>query len=325
MLADDRKESIAQFRVMPLDNNDWRNAYYLANRHAVIGAAWDGIINLQTYAPELTQNISPDMMGKWFADVKTIEAANRRLELQTAQLQEFLQKGGFESRLLKGASFAFFYPDPAHRQAADIDMWVLPKPGQSRLELRHALLAYLRSCGIQVGEIVYHHIQANIYTGTEVELHVTPSWLYNPIHNHRLQMLFTLTGQLTPQIQELCALMHAFRHIYHDGLTLRHVLDYWLIANANKTRNESVPVALYAQLGLATFANAMNELCELLFAWQQSENASAKELSKRARHLLEALPQRQVSKRIQWDYPSETLWAFPWRTAHFLWRKTISK
>lgn len=303
---------------LALSPDEWRDVYRMAAKHAVIAIAWDGVEQLQQHTPQMLQSMPADLMGKWFADVHAIEAANSRMAKHTAQVQKLMSDGGFDSLVLKGATLAAYYPKPEHRQAADIDLWLLPREAnqKSLKAQRQALKDYLRQQPeITVGEVVYHHIET-IANGTEVELHVTPTWLCNPIHNRRLQQLFSQAGGLSPELQELYALLHAFRHIYHDGLALRHVMDYYLVCRHNRHAGIQAPDALYRQLGLTCFARTMNELSGYLFGRQNAER-----LSGNARHLLAALPQRQVARRVQWDYPAETLCVLPWRTIHYLWRK----
>lgn len=298
--------------------DEWREVYRMAQRHAVIGVAWDGVERMQAEAPDMLGSMPADLMGKWFADVQTITAANSRMAKQTERVQANLQAGGFNSQILKGASLAAYYPKPAHRQAADIDLWLLPRQvsNKSLKAQRQALKDYLRQQpDITVGEVVYHHIETTI-NGMDVELHVTPTWLCNPRHNRRLQHVFAQAGQLTPELQELYTLLHAFRHVYHDGIALRHVMDYYLVSRHNRQSGVPVPKELYARLGLTGFAQAMDEVTATIFA--QSEQP---QLSQHAKHILAALPERHVSHDVRRDYPQESLYNLPWRTIHYLWRK----
>lgn len=305
------------FAAAPPSTEEWWETYRLAGKHAVVGVAWDGVERLQAEAPELLRSMPADLMGKWFADVQTIEAANMRMAKRAEQVQAMLKTGGFDSHILKGASLAAYYPQPAHRQAADIDLWVMPSRANhgSLKTCREKLLAYLKGRDVAVTAVVYHHIET-VIDGTDVELHVTPTWQCNPVRNHRLQRLFAQADELTPELQEVYAILHAFRHIYHDGLALRHVLDYYLVCRHNRKMSITSPQALYRQLGLIRFARTMDELSAYLF-----DNPAAESPSAPARHLLAALPQRMVSRRAQWDYPSETLCVLPWRTIHYHWRK----
>ena len=299
---------------------EWREVYRMAAKHAVIAIAWDGVEHMQAQNPHVLQSLPADLMGKWFADVQTIVRTNGRMAEQAQSIRESLAVCGFASQILKGSSVAAYYPIPAHRQSADIDLWVLPaSKDQSMAEHRALLIAMLhQQPDIEIGEVVYHHIET-MTNGTDVEFHVTPTWLCNPVHNRRLQRIFAQTGQLTPELQELYTLLHAFRHIYHDGLALRHVLDYWLISRTNRSAGIQAPDEIYSKLGLVPFAHALRELGDNLFA--QSNVA----LSPRARHLLSALPARTVSRQVRWDYPSETLFVLPWRAVHYLWRKRMNK
>ena len=305
--------------LQPVSAEEWRIVYSLAAKHAVLGIAWDGVEHLQSQSPQSLQSFPADLMGKWFADVQTIESANRRMAKQASQLQSFLQEGEFDAYILKGVSLADYYPKPEHRQSADIDLWVLPKHNsQAPLSVhRKALLQFLKSREVPVGSVVYHHIEAQFFRDTEVELHVTPTWLCNPAHNSRLQQLFAQARQLTPEMQALYALLHAFRHIYHDGLALRHLADYYLVREANRQRGLS-NIQQTRQIGMSSFAASMDQVADYLLAEHPCE---IHRLSPRARHILKELPARQISRRIKWDYPAETLFVLPWRAVHYLWRK----
>ncbi len=300
-----------------LTPDEWRDVYRMAQRHAVTGIAWDGVERLQSEVPEQIHTMPADLTGKWFADSQAIQAANRNMVKTAAQVQTSLHEAGYDSQILKGASLAAYYPQPTHRQAADVDVWALQRRAKgSPLKMhRQALLAYLQQQpDTKIGEVVYHHIETTI-GNTEVEYHITPTWLCNPIHNSRLQRLFA-AGPLNAEMQEVYALLHAFRHIYHDGMALRHVMDYYLVCRANREAGVQAPDTIYRQLGLTRFAGAMNEVADDLFG-----QADDKRLSGAARHLLSALPERKVSSRVQWDYPAETLCVLPWRTIHYLWRR----
>lgn len=321
-LAVNEDAAVSCVTSMSPSAEDWCGAYSHAVRHAVIALAWDGVECLQSKAPEVLCNLPADLLGMWFADVQTIEVANVRMSKQAARVQAFLQAGNFSSCVLKGQSLAVYYPKPAHRQAADIDLWVLTRPSVPMIEHRNSLLAYLRQSNVAVGEIVYHHI-ATMMEGTEVELHVTPTWLYNPCYNRRLQQLFARREGLTPQLQELYCLLHAFRHIYHDGLSLRHVLDYWLVCRSNRASGISAPDTAYGQLGLLAFTDTMDELADFLFL--RTGTAQSCRLSRRTNHLLAILSSRKVSAIVKADYLSETLFALPWRTIHHIWRRRLNK
>lgn len=302
-----------------LSPDEWREVYRLSAKHAVIAIAWDGVEQLQQRSPQALQSMPADLMGKWFADVRTVETANRQMSGLAAQVQKLLNDGGFDSQVLKGSTLAACYPNPEHRQSADIDLWVLPCSNQSlRLSVfRQQLLTFLYcQPQITVGEVVYHHIETMI-DGTEVEFHVTPTWLCNPWHNRCLQHLFCDSRNLTPELLELYTLLHAFRHVWHDGIALRHLLDYCLVCRQNRHMNIPAPADLYRQLDLTSFAQTMDELIACCLA----PHDSAESLSPRAMHILQALPERQVSRIVCRDYPQEHLFNLPWRAMHYLWRK----
>lgn len=309
----------------PLSPDEWRAVYRLAKKHAVIAVAWSGVESLQLAHPELLQSMPADVTGRWFADVQTIVAANRQLKKQAQAAQAMLRKGGYESQVLKGAALAAYYPKPEYRQATDVDLWVSPRDDNKGLKaLRQELLTFLhKQSEVKIGEVVYHHIETQCFGDTEVEMHITPTWLCNPRHNRRLQRVFAEVKHMKPELKELYALLHGFRHIYHDGLALRHVMDYYLVCRHNRQAGILQPQALYESLGLTRFAKAMDEVAAFCLGEKSHSSVAAKQsgLSARAKHILAALPERQLSHAVRWDYPGETLFNLPWRCVHYLWRK----
>lgn len=324
-------------QLAPLSPDEWRAVYRLAKKHAVIAVAWSGVESLQLTHPELLQSMPADVTGRWFADVQTIVAANRLLTKQAQAAQAMLRAGGYESQVLKGTVLAAYYPKPEYRQATDVDLWVIPRNDDThnnQKAFRQELLAFLRQQSeVKVGETVYHHIETQCFGNTEIEFHITPTWLCNPLRNRRLQRLFSnaqIDAQtqgnqptLSPELQELYTLLHAFRHIYHDGITLRHVMDYYLVCRHNRQAGIPQPQALYESMGLMRFAKAMDEVAAFCLCEKSYSIAAADQpaLSARAKHILAALPERQLSLAVRWDYPGETLFNFPWRCVHYLWRK----
>lgn len=335
-LAEDAVEQLSFDEAETLSRDEWWQLYQTAKRHAVVGVTWDGVVRLQTYAPETLHAMPAELLGKMFADVQLIERANSAKQQQIAKIQSVLRSGGYNSIELKGNAVAAYYPRPQHRQSADIDIWALPRiDDQGRLQdlsrHRQGLLSLLRAQNIRCGNVVYHHIEIpEAALGKyETELHTTPTWLYHPIYNSRLQGMFAEEAQamqqgrapgMSDEVQEIFVLLHALRHIYHDGLALRHLVDYYCVRNRNRANGVPVPTQVLRSIGMTTFARTMDELVDALFAAPQAGKVRDG-LSPRAKHILNALPKREISRRVKWDYPQETLSALLWRTRHYLWRK----
>jgi len=312
-------------QVVALNAGDWQEVYRLALKHAVIGIAWDGVERLQAKSPEMLRDMPADLMGRWFADVQTIENANWYMAEQTAQMQERLRIAGFESVILKGAAFAQYYPAPARRQSTDIDLWVLPRKSDRSASLsvhRRRLIAFLlQQQDVVIDKVMYHHIETTCGHDTDIEFHVTPTWLYNPVHNYNLQSLFAQARMLTPDLNELYTIMHAFRHMFYDGISLRQLLDYYQISQSNRRTGVGVPKSLYRQVGLSSFAKAMDEVADLCFGGHDvNDRISATVSDRRAQHIVRFLPDKGTSDSLRWDYPGEIMFSLSWRSVHFVWR-----
>ena len=302
----------------------WRHTFMLAKKHNVVAIAWDGLLILQQHTPQAFSTLSQQLLGQWFADTHAIESVNRGRVKQIERVQDDLLKQGFSSIVLKGSSLAKFYPEPLHRQSSDIDLWLLSTA--SYHAQRTAIIDYLRSANIGIEEVVYHHIVTNYFPSAEVELHVTPTWLCSPWRNRRLQEAFRQEGSrllngghtMSASMMELYMIVHAFRHIYHDGLSLRHMLDYYLVRENNRRNSVPAPSSLLRDIGLATFASAMDEVTNYLFG-----GVSAYPQSLLSQHLLSAIRNGKYPLMYKLiDYPIETLCNPLWRVVHRWWRIT---
>ena len=341
----DTSETFCGFGASDIPDRDlWRHIYQLAKQQAVAALVWDGVAHAQTIATDWVRNIPADVLGHLFADTQIIESANIRKREQTKQIQSFLQQYGYQSVVLKGTSLAAFYPNHLHRQSADIDLWILPQivaSTEARCDLsehRKQLISFLNSNQIPVDKVVYHHIETHLphiiqsSATPVVELHVTPSWLCNPFHNARLQKYFSQFAkqmshnssiEMPREMLEVYTLLHAFRHFFFGGLQLRHILDYFLVRRSNRNAGVKEDKTILNELGLIRFASAMDELSDWCFAMHPAATDSPKriELTPKAKHLLEIISNKNAQGKYHWDYPSETMFFYPWRYVHYLWRK----
>ena len=219
--------------------------------------------------------------------INDIIALNNHLLERGDYLVQYYRENGQKAVVLKGQSLRPYYPTPYERPCGDIDLWVVPAPGVSLHQHRKQVLNDLREAGIQYDEVVYHHTHAHFYEDAEVELHFTPSWMFNPILNHRLQQWFrTQSNHLDYRIY---LTIHAFRHLYSSGIPekqredLKHVL-------AVEGEPDAQTIATLRHLGLRQFYHDFTN-------WNMP-----------------------LQKIRPWSYPRERIWKQPWRVWHFIWR-----
>ena len=144
---------------------------------------------------------------------------------------------GFANCILKGQGNALLYPDPYMRTPGDIDIYLAG--GRKRV------MQYINKvCPNQV--MRYHHVDFPVMK-TAIEVHFTPSYMFFPVHNRRMQKWFEEVmgeqcnhrvslpdgyGEIhVPQVSfnVIYILSHLYRHIFTEGIGLRQLLDYYFV------------------------------------------------------------------------------------------------
>ena len=107
---------------------------------------------------------------------------------------------------------------------------------------------------------IYHHIDYGEFDEVEVEMHYRPSFMFNPVHNRRLQRWFVNHAdeqfrhqvELPDGVGKVCVptrvfniffqLSHIYNHVLHEGIGLRQVVDYFFLLRTAKLgiRNEEL-------------------------------------------------------------------------------------
>jgi hypothetical protein len=175
------------FTVSPTDN-DWKDLFEQTKRQALIGVLFSGVERL----PE-RQRPPKNILIQWYALVQQIEETNKLLNKQVVAVCNKFKKVGFNTCILKGQGNALLYPNPLRRQSGDIDIWLCPDDCMEKKAglgaCRKKILSYVNRI-TKPDEIVYHHVDFNVLKDTDIEIHFTPSWMFNPFNNKRLQRYF---------------------------------------------------------------------------------------------------------------------------------------
>ena len=113
---------------------------------------------------------------------------------------------------------------------------------------------------------VYHHIDYGEFDEVEVEMHYRPSFMNNLIHNGRMQKWFEEVAdeqfshevELPDEVGKVCVPTNAFnriyqmshlsRHLFHEGIGLRQILDYFFLLKGEK--NNQFRVERVEELGV---------------------------------------------------------------------------
>lgn len=215
-----------------LKEADWKELYAIAKKQALLGVLFHGIRRLpKELAPE------QKLLMQWMVMAKMIRKQNIRQFQDSAKVCMNFENKGFANCILKGQGYALLYPDPYMRTPGDIDIYLAG--GRKRV------MQYINKvCPNQV--MRYHHVDFPVMK-TAIEVHFTPSYMFFPIHNSRMQKWFKEVmgeqcnhrvslpdgyGEIhVPQVSfnVIYILSHLHRHIFTEGIGLRQLLDYYFV------------------------------------------------------------------------------------------------
>lgn len=240
---------------------DWKVLYVIAKKQALLGVLFYGIRRLpKELAPE------QKLLMQWMVMAEQIRKQNIRLFQDSVKVCKNFENKGFANCILKGQGNALLYPDPYMRTPGDIDIYLSGG--------RKKIMKYVdRVCPNQV--MRYHHVDFPVMK-TAIEVHFTPSYMFYPIHNRRMQKWFEKVmgeqcnhrvslpdgyGEIhVPQVSfnVIYILSHLYRHIFTEGIGLRQLLDYYyvLISDDLLLISDRVQKDL-KHLGLWKFAQAV--------------------------------------------------------------------
>lgn len=215
-----------------LKEADWKELYAIAQKQALLGVLFHGIQRLpKELAPE------QKLLMQWMVMAEQIRKQNIRLFQDSVKVCKNFENKGFANCILKGQGNALLYPDPYIRTPGDIDIYLTGG--------RRKIMKYVdRVCPNQV--MRYHHVDFPVMK-TAIEVHFTPSYMFFPIHNRRMQKWFEEVmgeqcnhrvslpdgyGEIhVPQVSfnVIYILSHLYRHIFTEGIGLRQLLDYYFV------------------------------------------------------------------------------------------------
>lgn len=211
---------------------DWKELYAIAKKQALLGVLFHGIRRLpKELAPE------QKLLMQWMVMTEQIRKQNIRLFQDSVKVCQNFENEGFANCILKGQGNALLYPDPYMRTPGDIDIYLSGG--------RRKIMKYVdQVCPNQV--MRYHHVDFPVMK-TAIEVHFTPSYMFCPIHNRRMQKWFEEVmgeqcnhrvslpdgyGEIhVPQVSfnVIYILSHLYRHIFTEGIGLRQLLDYYFV------------------------------------------------------------------------------------------------
>ena len=336
-----------------LSKSEWTDVYKEAVKQSLIGVCYAGIERLPA-----EQRPEKQLLMEWFGQTEHVKRRNRLVSARAAEVTELFAEAGFKSVVLKGQGVAELYNLNLDlnlnlfRQSGDIDLWVDGK--------REDIIAFMRGKGWKVGKSVIHHTDVEIFKDVSVEIHHVPSFTYSPFRWRKYKRWFREQAKIQMQLMDkskgfaypyirfnaVYSLLHIFRHVFHEGVGLRQLMDFYFILEHTTPSDRQEAIRTLRWLGLQRFAAAVmyvlvecfesgtdSLLCEPdaeAGRFLMNEIVSGGNFGKYDKHYLKAHQGsgirlyvhnvRRLFRMVRY-YPSEVLWAPAWKVSHFVWRK----
>lgn len=256
---------------------EWEQLYTTAKEQTLAGIAFAALERLPH-----SQLPPPRRIRQWAVKADRIRELNRQASRQTAAVWRYFKDNGFHCLILKGQGNAANYPEHlcALRSPGDIDVWAWPQGS-------HHVRTVIEFCqSRKKGEFMYYHnMDFPILKDIPVEVHYRPTWLYNPLHNHRLQQWlsdYKHSGQSvefegyaipTAQFNAVFQLLHLYKHIFEEGIGMRQLLDYYMVLQ--QSSSSMLDTALIKSFGLERFASAVMYVLQQVFCNDASPDATS--------------------------------------------------
>ena len=335
--------------------DEWRELFVLSKTQALLGITYKGVERLPSH-----QRPPRQLLLQWIAASERIKYLNEKLNTKAVEISQQFYKDGFRNIILKGPSVTCYYKNKnlnLYRTPGDIDIWL---DGE-----RDAIISYVQDI-MPDSPIFYHHMDYPKIDGIEVEVHFTPSWMNSYFTNKKLQKLFreqskelfnrdynNLSEIPSPSLafDRVYILVHIYRHLFHEGIGLRQLLDYYFVLNqgfSDKERDATIQTLRSLKMGrftcavmwvlqevfglesqyMLTFPNEQDGrflLEEIMLAGNFGHYDHRIMRNTNESNLRHGIRKVKHNFRFFNSYPSEVIWSPLFKLWHFFWRIRINK
>lgn len=232
--------SVREGVVAPNDI-DWNFLISEADRQCVVVHASDGLQKLYDSGLYTVQGDRESLRvrARWFGKTMKYERRYSEQLSSARKMGKWLASEGIQTVVMKGMTVAECYPIPSHRYSSDLDCFLI-KNGEhlNAFELGNQVM---ESHGLEVHRGFYKNSSFSV-CGLFVENHKFCTPCRGNKTLIRLEQLLQgmmLEGPLKPlgdtgllmpppMFSALFLTEHAYSHFLHEGLNLRHVIDWVL-------------------------------------------------------------------------------------------------
>lgn len=258
---------------------EWREMFRIAKKQAITGFIGSALKNIcgDVLVEKDAKSLDAftDLIMDWMGEV--VKIARRNQKVNNDVIEEFrkLESKGLQCCLLKGQGNALMYPNHDSRMSGDIDVWVRCKDTINTDANIRKIIKLAKNVQPN-SKASYHHIDIPDINGTPVEAHYRPQFLFSYWHNKHLQDYFikhadeqfnnkvkfgdTEIAVPTPKFNIVFQLSHIYNHLFHEGIGLRQIIDYYYILKAYDSLSNKSSIDWDKQLnylGLHNIAGAI--------------------------------------------------------------------
>lgn len=324
---------------------EWQELYVLSKKQALLGINYAAIDRLPK-----EQRPPRKLLLQWCLAAERIKERNTELNNKIPEISRHFANDGFPNLILKGQGIAQYYAVSnleQYRTPGDADIWLKGN--------RKDIIAYVRKYSPSC-HAVYHHVDFPETDSVHIEIHFTPSWMNCYFTNRRLQRFFAESREFDSASGDIPApsvrfnlvyiLLHTYRHLFHEGVGLRQIMDYYFVLLQDATpeeRDEAMRVIRTLKMG--RFAAAVMWILSEVFGMDQQHLLTTPnerdgrflldeimlagnlgQYDRRIAHrdnesdFVRGMRKVQRNFRFLFSYPSEVLWS-PWfKLWHYFWR-----
>lgn len=244
-----------------LKSNDWGQLYLLSKKQGIAAIVFDVIKSIPTeLAPPKTIKM------RWISHVLSIENQMKKKERVAIEFAEELSKRDIQTVVLKGLSYASYYPNPYHRESGDLDCYLMGKKDEGdkitdeiggtmeEAGYKHSHLRY-KDLAIENHQFLTSFDNTKLGVRTERLLQELIRVGCRPIGETKLQ-------NPSADFNALFLIKHAQRHFMKEGICVRHLLDWaFFIKAESQNVNWDKVIPIMKECRILEFAKVMTRLC----------------------------------------------------------------
>jgi len=293
---------------------NWEEVYDLSLKQGVGAMACDGLLSLEEC------DIDEVLKYKWMGQSMVIEKkANDQWNL-LCRLANLYTQNGIKTYVLKGFSYASYYPNPFHRTSSDLDICLLDAYERGN--------QIVEKTGVKVDRDDSKHSHFTI-NNIHIENHKYCVGLRGNSRNKRIEAC--LRGLLEEEVGFIgeckalrpCWLFNALFFICHakhhflieEGITLKYVCDWIVLRDSKEAALDKQRFWQECErLGLMKFATAIDEVADYM-----TEGKSMGENGNRMLQDILSVEQPKISqhKVIAHLGMLKTIWSNRWKYKQF--------